>query len=172
MTRVLDWIHATTEVGERGLARTRPATDAERAEICAELGLLSCSKFNVTYELRAAGGGRYRLHGTLDAHIEQTCVVSLEPVPQHLAETFEVEFDPAPQGDSTTEKEHEILTGIDVEPIENGEIDIGRVVLETVSAVLDPYPRKDGADFGWTDPKAAEAAGNPFAVLKKLKDNG
>ena len=39
---------------------------------------------------------------------------------------------------------------------------------------LDPYPRKPGAEFTWSDPREAEAAAraNPFAVLKKLKDEG
>jgi hypothetical protein len=51
---------------------------------------------------------------------------------------------------------------------------VGRIVYETVSAALDPYPRKSGAEFTWSDPREAEAAAraNPFALLKKLKDEG
>ncbi len=56
-----------------------------------------------------------------------------------------------------------------MEPLEHDRIDIGRIVYEALSAGLDPYPRKEGAGFEWTDPKAAEGAGKPFAVLKKLR---
>ena len=57
-----------------------------------------------------------------------------------------------------------------VERIENDRIAVGRIVYEALAAGLDPYPRKEDAAFEWRDPKLAEGAGNPFAVLKKLKD--
>ena len=52
------------------------------------------------------------------------------------------------------------------------EIDVGRVVFETLSAALDPYPRKNGASLEWQDPESAEGVGasGPFGALKKLKD--
>ena len=37
----------------------------------------------------------------------------------------------------------------------DGIIPVGRIVFETISAGLDPYPRKPGAEFTWAD-KASE----------------
>ncbi len=57
--------------------------------------------------------------------------------------------------------------------LDGDRIDVGRIVYETLSAGLDPYPRKEGAEFDWADPKTGVAdSANPFAVLKKLKGEG
>jgi hypothetical protein len=54
--------------------------------------------------------------------------------------------------------------------LEHGLIPVGRIVFESLSASLDPYPRSEGAEFTWQDPKS-ESAANPFAALSKLKDD-
>ncbi len=51
------------------------------------------------------------------------------------------------------EEEVEALSAAEIEPIEHGRIDVGRIVYETLSAAIDPYPRKAGAEF------AADEAG-------------
>ncbi len=165
----LDWTIETTAVPDRGLKGTRAATEPERVALAAALGLLSCDALEATYQIRAVGDGAYRLEGGIDAAVTQACVISLEPIAGRVAEAFSVEF----RREVTTEPvegEAEILSAADVEPIENDRIAVGRIVYEALSAGLDPYPRKDDAAFEWTDPKLAEGAGNPFAVLKKLKD--
>lgn len=167
----LDWTHETTEIPERALKRSRMATEAERIALAKALDILSCDALEATYQITPVSGGGYRLEGGIDAAVTQACVVSLEPVAGRVAESFSVEFRREVK-DGDTEGDVEILTAVEVEPIENDRIGVGRIVYETLSAGLDPYPRKDDAAFGWTDPKAAEGAGNPFAVLKKLKDSG
>jgi uncharacterized metal-binding protein YceD (DUF177 family) len=171
MTHPLPWTHATTEVGENGLKATRSATQDERAHLVNEFGLLSCDALEAAYSLKATGAGRYRLLGRVTARIAQACVVSLDPIAVHIDEAFDVEFvpDTAPTGDVPAGHDQDILSVPDSEPIIAGRIDAGRIVFDTVSAAIDPYPRKAGADFGWTDPKAADAPANPFAVLKDLK---
>jgi hypothetical protein len=53
-------------------------------------------------------------------------------------------------------------------------IDAGRIVFETLSASVDPYPRRAGAQFEGEElgDAAAPGASGPFAALKKLKDRG
>lgn len=172
MTHPITWTHATTEIPDRGLERTRSADEAERAAVAEALSLIACDRLNVSYVLAPAGAGAWRLTGDLVAAVTQACIVSLEPVPAALAETFSVEFRrDAPLADP--EGEREILAGPDVEPLAGDHIEVGRIVYETLSAGIDPYPRKAGAALDWNDPRAGdEAAGNPFAVLKKLKDKG
>ena len=59
------------------------------------------------------------------------------------------------------------------EPVRNGTIDLAPVIYESFATALDPYPRKEGADFAWNQgPPAeilAEKAPGPFAALGKLK---
>jgi hypothetical protein len=42
---------------------------------------------------------------------------------------------------------------------------------EIFASAINPYPRKEGAEFDWTDPKTAAEGDNlkPFASLARLK---
>jgi uncharacterized metal-binding protein YceD (DUF177 family) len=167
----LDWSHEITEIPERALKRSRTATESERIALSRALDILSCDALEATYQITPISGGGYRLEGGIDAAVSQACVVSLEPVAGRVAESFSVDFQREVQ-ENVADGDVPILSAAEVEPLENDRIDVGRIVYETLSAGLDPYPRKDGVAFGWTDPKAAESAANPFAVLRKLKDPG
>jgi uncharacterized metal-binding protein YceD (DUF177 family) len=165
----LDWRIETTAVPERGLKGTRTATEEERAALAKALDLVSCDALEASYQISPAAGGGYRLEGGIDAAVTQACIITLEPVAGRVAESFGVEFrrdaeSEAPAGDI------DILSSADVEPLIDDRIDVGRIVYEALSAGLDPYPRKEGAEFEWSDAKQAEGKANPFAVLKKLKD--
>jgi len=168
----LNWPHRTATIPEGGLHRMVAATKAERTAIAKELGLVSCETVAVDYDLRALGMGRYRLVGVLKAHLTQACVATLEPLPQVIDEPFEVQFWPPDRLPDVGDAEVEVLSVPDVEPIDHGAIDVGRVVFEILSSALDPYPRKTGATLEWQDAESAEAesASGPFGALKKLKD--
>jgi len=172
MSGPLAWSHRTTEIPEGGLHERVAATGVERAAIAEELGLVSCEAVEANYAVRALGAGRYRLVGALAARLTQACIATLEPIAQTIGETFEVQFWPAGSLPDTGDTEVEALSVPEVEPLEHGLIDVGRVVFETLSAALDPYPRKRGASLEWQDPNDGEEAGaaGPFAALKKLKD--
>lgn len=169
----LDWSHETTDIPERGLKQSRSATEPERAALSAALGLLSCEALEATYRITAITGGGFRLDGGLDAAVTQACVISLEPVADRVAESLSFEFRREIQ-DEAADGDVQILSAPEVEPIVNDRIDVGRLIYETLSAGLNPYPRAEGAELGWTDARAAAtaAASHPFAALKKLKDPG
>jgi uncharacterized metal-binding protein YceD (DUF177 family) len=172
MTALRDWTHLVTDVGERGLSRTREATSDERVELARELDIPSCERLAVRYDLRPRGAGRYTFMGTLEAAVTQACVVSLEPVGTALAEAFSIDLAPAELlAEEAPETEREVSSIADVETIEDGCIDVGRIVFGLLSAALDPYPRKEGVDFDWVDPKAkaGEDKMSPFAALERLK---
>ena len=163
-------MHATTDIPANGLHRERAASETERAEIAKALGLRSLDRLVADYAISSIAGGGWRLKGAVDAKLVQSCVVSLEPIDQTISETFDVEFWRTGETDTGGE-DQSVLQGPDVEPLEGDRIEAGRVVFETLSAAIDPYPRKHGATFDWSD-KAAEdkAKTSPFAVLSKLKD--
>jgi hypothetical protein len=96
--------------------------------------------------------------------------VTLESVAKELEETFDVEFWPAEAVPETTDTEIEVLTAAEIEPIEHGLIDAGGIIVETLSAGLDPYPRKPNAEFAWEEKDAELSITGPFAGLSKLKD--
>ena len=64
----------------------------------------------------------------------------------------------------------------DAEPFENGIIDMGEAVAESVALALDPYPKKSGVEFSnLIDDEGASghesgAESNPFAGLGRLRE--
>jgi len=172
VTDYLDWTEKTTDIPAGGLNRGREATSAEREQIAQVLDILKVDNLSSQYRITAIAGGAYRLVGNISAGVEQACIVSLEPVSGKINAAFDVEFWPTVtpvDGD----EEASILDGSDVELLEHGLIPVGRIVYETLSASLDPYPRREGAEFNWQDPEAEKAEStNPFAALSKLKDKG
>ena len=116
------------------------------------------------------GKGQYRLAGKVAARLTQSCVVTLDPLSQRAEGTFDVEFWPAAELPQGGEEEVEALSAAEIEPIEHGRIDVGRIVYETLSAAIDPYPRKAGAEFAPDVGGRPAGESGPFAALKKLKD--
>lgn len=173
MTALRDWFKLVPDIGERSLSETRAATAEELTELARELDILSCEAMTASYAIKPLGSGRYNFSGTLDAEVTQACVVSLEPVPARLSEAFSIELAPL----ETLEEEpvvvgdREVSSVADIEPIENGRIEVGAIVFGVLSAALEPYPRKPGVEFDWIDPKleADPGAASPFAALAKLK---
>jgi uncharacterized metal-binding protein YceD (DUF177 family) len=169
-TDPLGFAHATADIPERGLSREQIASSEERLELARQLDIEECRRLAIRYTLRPASRGRYVLDGTLQAEVVQACVVSLEPVESTIEEAFRVEFWPADDVNQSVEGESEVLSGPDIEPIDNGVLRVGRVVFELLAAALDPYPRKPGAAFDEAaGVRGAKENGSPFAVLQRLK---
>lgn len=117
-------------------------------------------------EIRATPwrGGGMKLEGHITADLEQVSVISLEAFRETVSVPVSRYF--LPQG-AVVENEQED----DADPIDNGWIDLGEVVAETLALDLDPYPRKPGEAFAEhieDDPKQPERE-SPFAVLAKAK---
>ncbi len=172
MSGPLAWSHRTLDIPDGGLHVAQSATPAECVAIARALGIVSCERLAADYLVRALGEGRFRLKGKLDACLTQECGVTLEPVPQSIEETLDVSFWPAETVPRGGEEEVEVLSAPEIEPIEHGQIEAGRVLFEILSASLDPYPRKPGARFDWEEApgEASPGATGPFAALKKLKN--
>lgn len=171
MSEALDWSYRVTDIPDGGIRETREATESERVRLAEALDIVSCQRLVADLAIRAIGKGHYRLAGKVTAELTQTCVVTLEPVAQHAEATFDVEFWPPLALPETTAEEVEALSAAEIEPIEHGRIDAGRIVFETVATALDPYPRKPGAEYHADRPENSglDETG-PFAALKRLKD--
>jgi len=157
-----------------GVSGTIEATEAERAAICRLLELKGLGTLALTYRLFHTGADRLRLKGQLKAGVTQTCVVSLDPVPAQIDVPVEAEFWPAAMIAAEVKREAEGGSTLAdwPEPIKDGRIDLGPLIYETLATSLDPYPKRDGVSFEWS--QGAEAPGperksSPFAALDRLK---
>lgn len=153
----------------------------ERHAVAEAFGLVALNHLAATIKLTPMHHGLVRLEGEMDADVTQSCVVTLEPVEEHVEATFERVFAPGGEGDEangfawTDEDEIELdSSSEDVpEPYGHGQIDIGAALVEQLSLEINPFPRVQGAQFdGYSDSPSEDddTRPNPFAVLAKLKE--
>jgi hypothetical protein len=147
------------------------ATATETAAIAGLLDLVGLEGLNFHYRFDLGAAGRVRLTGRLQADLTQTCVVSLDPVDTQIDVPVEIEFWPerllaTPEAG----EEPASVTALDwPEPIVGGRIDLGVVAYETLATALDPYPKREGVSFDWSQGDSKEAKSGPFAALAALK---
>ena len=84
-------------------------------------------------------GGGLKITGTLNARVDQVSVISLETFTSDLEFAIERYFLSPRAGQPTAEE--------DVDIIENGSVDLGEILAETMALELDPYPRQEGEVF-------------------------
>jgi uncharacterized metal-binding protein YceD (DUF177 family) len=150
-------------------------TDAEMRAIAGMLELVALDGLTLDYRLRKIDGDRLRLTGKLTGKVTQTCVVSLDPVETALDLPIEVEFWPAAlveefERNAEESGSHALIEW--PEAVADGKIDLGPVIYEALATALDPYPKKAGVSFEWSqagrESPETEKSG-PFAALAALK---
>jgi len=142
---------------------TIAAEPAEREALARRFSLLALDRLEAEVRLARLEGGLVRLEATLEADLVQECVVTLEPVPTHLAERFSLLYGAvADAREILLEGEAET-----VEPLAGPRLDIGEAVAQQMSLALDPFPRAPGADDALATPPESNAPReSPFAALK------
>jgi uncharacterized metal-binding protein YceD (DUF177 family) len=116
------------------------------------------------------GGDGVHVTGKLSAVLEQTCVVTLEPMRSEINEAIDILYlrnlpEVLPVGDD--DEEHGTLGDERIEVLVGDSIDLGAIATEFLILGINPYPRKPGAEF--TPPAADEPSSHPFAALAALK---
>jgi len=166
---------ALADVGDRARNFRFKPSEEERAAIAARLDLLTLTRFEGEGRVRPWRKAGLVFEGHFIADLTQACVVSLEPVADHLEADFIVHYLPQDMIDEWEKKQAEdgdIIIDSEndepVDPIVNGMIDVGESAVQQLALSVNPYPRKPDASF---EPPASAAAPkeNPFAVLEKLK---
>jgi uncharacterized metal-binding protein YceD (DUF177 family) len=145
------------------------ANATERAALARRFGLPAIDLLKAQIRLqRVHGGSALRLTGRIEADLTQTCVVSLEPVQDHVDDEFTLLFAAdAPSDTIADDPEREESWA---EPLPAGGLDIGEVVAQHLFLALDPYPRRaDAALEGRWVEAPDPAADSPFSALAKLK---
>jgi uncharacterized metal-binding protein YceD (DUF177 family) len=170
MAGELSWDHLVEDIPATGLAVERTADLAERSAVAAALDLVGLPQLQARYQITPLSLGRYQLTGELKAVLEQSCVVTLEPVRSEIAETYAATYWP-PEAMPEPAKGQVALNGEpDPEAIVGGSLDVGRIVFESLAAAIDPFPRLPGAVFeGPLSTPQGDKPESPFAVLANLK---
>jgi uncharacterized metal-binding protein YceD (DUF177 family) len=151
-------------------ARRIEANEAERAALAALFNLPGIAALSGDFWVRHEQRGVIAARLVLRAKVTQICVITLDPFDALVAEEAALRFIPAAAIPEAAELvlDPETLDGPDEIPYSGETIDLGAVLAEQLALALDPYPKKPGATL---PPEAAEAADNPFAALKRLKDS-
>ena len=145
------------------------ADDAERSAITKRLGLLALGRLDAHVVL-ARTGDRVRADGRLVAALDQSCVVTGEPVAAHVDEPFALLFMPPPESERSDEEIELGESDCDVVFYEGSAIDLGSAIADTLALSIDPYPRSAGADAVLKEAGVlTEEQASPFAVLAALK---
>jgi uncharacterized metal-binding protein YceD (DUF177 family) len=156
------------DIGVDGISLAIEAEPSEREALARRFGLVSLDRLTASTTVFPVSRSLFRVEGRFEAEAVQSCVVTLDPFPSRLAESFSALFGEGGPGMAA-------LTGADEEedepePIEGGVIDLGETVAQHLSLSLDPYPRKPGASLPHECAEGAEPGRvKPFAGLSALK---
>ena len=163
------------------------ANPEARKHVAKRVGVLSVDMLEANL-LFSREPGRASIHvtGTLNAMVQQECVVSGQPIEEKITEEFDawyadlnktVLFAKA-RHDKSLKKggvEMPILDeSEDPEPIIDGYIDAGELVTQYLSLALNPYPHAEGVKYELGDDNEEAIKpklDNPFAALKEWKNN-
>jgi uncharacterized metal-binding protein YceD (DUF177 family) len=160
------------QIPERGLRRELDADEAQRNAMAESAGLRGVRSAHATFDVSAGKDGRFYVTGRVRARIEQTCVVTLDPIENDIDEPIDLTFAPPEQipqlADLVDDAEADANAVDPPEPIINGVIDLGRVATDALFLGVDPYPRKPDAVFSH-EVTPSDPEDHPFAALKALK---
>ena len=137
--------------------------EADRAALASAFGIPGVQR--LSGEAQAARrGGVVEVEGTVRAALTRACVASLEEMTETIEENFAVAYTEHPREPAEGEAEADLDAP---EPIEDGVLDLGAVLLEQLVLAMDPHPRIEGAEAP-ADPGAG-ARITPFDVLKQMQ---
>lgn len=153
--------------------QTISAEPSECVAVARRLAIVEVKSLVAKISLEPLGRtGLIRVNGKLTAEVVQNCVVSLVPISASIEDEFELTFGPP---EAALDESEEIEVSWDSQdppdPIIDGIIDLGEVVVEHLALALDLFPRAPEAAF--VPPPELEdipeVKVNPFAVLANLR---
>jgi len=149
------------------------ADEAERSAIARRLGLSSIGRLEA-HACLDRDGENVRTTGRLVAALDQSCVVTGDPVAAHVDEPFEILFVPEPPPSGGHDEEIGLgESDCDTVFHDGAAIDLGGAIADTLALSLDPYPRSAAADAALKEAGImTEEQASPFAVLAKLRKAG
>lgn len=162
------------------------APDDVRKALCVRLDLAVISSLSADVTLHREKGNVIHVNGLMKANVTQHCVVTMDPVQTQIEQTFEGWYADQDRIIMLAKARHERLGRLtdseipildereDPEPLSNGMIDIGELVVQSLSLELDGFPRRRGLEETEivevsVGPDEASLRRNPFEALKNWK---
>ena len=115
-----------------------------------------------TLEIRKVARDCWDIRGRLTADVVQSCVVTGKPLPESVDFTLEERYVRLVDDIRSVEVD---LDG--VEPLKNGFIDLGEMVIQSLALAVTAWPRAtDAAEYTEREPVKSD---HPFAGLAAIK---
>ena len=108
----------------------------------------------------------FEVKGKFVGHVVQLCRMTLEPVTQEVKGDFKEFFAPIKAKDYDASLLNMDISADEIEPLEDGKIDVGELLIEYFSLATPAYAEKQGAkhDFPFDDEVSGKQT--PFAALR------
>jgi len=138
-------------------------------ELPKRLNVIEAKKASFNGHLKLQLANQIFLCGTVKAKLIQPCSLTLEPVVTNIYKRIERTFFIETNENEPMRKNVFELTekSFDSDIILD-EIDLGDVLMETISLETPDYPKKSGASISLTQTESIDRE-NPFSILSKLK---
>lgn len=172
-----------TRLPSKGLTIKLEPDDDTRAKLATQCDVLSISEFFAQLNVKSWHKDGVRVSGPLSATLIQSCILTLEPVPESISTQIDAVFVPSssklakPKINAETQELIIEAEGDDVpELFELPSLDVGAVAAEFFALELNPYPKAPDADetaasvMVQDDETSDDAKENPFASLAKIRD--
>ncbi len=155
------------------------ASPEECQKLAERFALTKLEHLSAQLDIQRRGSGKrikVNVRGQLDATLEQTCVVSLEPFTSRIRSEFETIF--ANETDDALENvDLDVMDEDPAEPIIDGFIDLGELISQSLGLEIELHPRKPGLEDALEPVLDANRAAtdediqaeSPFAVLQNLQ---
>lgn len=148
------------------------ANENEREAIAKFAGFSTVENFGGEFHVAPFGEGGAEIAGHIDADIVQTCVVTLEPVREHIKAPIEIRFLPEKTQRQDARKEL-VVDAFEDDPPESfdGFIDLWQLAIEALILHANPFPRSVDADeelAATAENNEDTGDGSPFSVLSRF----
>ena len=138
-------------------------------ELPKRLNVIEAKKASMSGKLKLQAANQIFLCGTVKAKLIQPCSLTLEPMVTTIYEQVSRTFFIGPNEKKPIRKSVFELTEKSFDNyIILDEINLGEVLMETISLETPDYPKKSGASISLTPTESIERE-NPFSILSKLK---
>ncbi len=183
-TTVLEWSHLqyVADLTEK-LTVQLSANEAECAALAKRLEILGVNALSATVTITPEfAGTRYQVTGNLHASVIQTCIRTAKPVTSEVLGEVEgfyadkegtLSFARAKKKRAEDEGDQPnfVDESEDPEALENGAIELGELVAQSLALAINPYPVSPDAPNPIGDEAGEKVrVDNPFAILSQLRD--
>jgi hypothetical protein len=166
------------KVGQLAYTYEMTATPDELTALAKRFGVVSVDNLRAYFEIRRTSTqGEFEVDAHVVGDVVQSCVVTLQGVPEHLDFGYKVKLVEGAEGEDHQGQEDfqgdlewlaESAKAGDLEFYQNNEVDFGELSAQYLSLELNPYPRAE-QPTSFAAFSSTEGRSDPFATLGELK---